>query len=255
MGPLVGYSSTATPSFDPRRHLKCASTNTVGSEACSRLRIPTNTVGRNDGACTVNPAAASQRRSWANRSQGSGSDNPNSLQQHHRPACQRRLVYVTMPAFGWSRGVPHLPMRCWRTRSVTASTNTTQTKTCTFLRFGGCSIPGLSIAQDVDNGHQMSVITTHQRVQSTAVNLAMPMPAPATPDCRAVRQRSDHGGDIAGSSMSGNEEQQPEENAPNSARKPTRPPACRGNPMRLNRGHMLAHPIVVTAWLPTRPNM
>lgn len=83
----------------------------------------------------------------ANRSQGSRSDNPNRpATASPSQACQRRLAYVTMPAFGWSRGVPHLPMLLADPVGITASTNTTQTKTCTFLLDGGCSISGLSIA-------------------------------------------------------------------------------------------------------------
>lgn len=104
-------------------------------------------MGCNDGACTVNPAAASQRRSRANRSKAPDPTTPNRpATASPSQACQRRLAYVTMPAFGWSRGVPHLPMLLADPVGITASTNTTQTKTCTFLLDGGCSISGLSIA-------------------------------------------------------------------------------------------------------------
>lgn len=68
------------------------------------------------------------------------------LQQHHRPSMSAAVGLRHRAAFEWSRGVPHLPMLLADPVGITASTSTTQTKTCTFLLDGGCSISGLLIA-------------------------------------------------------------------------------------------------------------
>ncbi len=113
--------------------------------------IPTSTVGCNDGVHRQPPRPPNADQGPAGH-KAPRSDNPNRpATASPSQACQRRLAYVTMPPSGGPAGASSAdavggPGRYLRTFA--------QTKTTFLPRQAVCSISGLSIATDVDNGRR-----------------------------------------------------------------------------------------------------